>query len=245
MYCSAHTDRITARNTTMATEVEGVLTRAIRGLGTDLSMKTGLFDRSLFSLYRYMFSPNQLIFLTQCLSETRDAAGCYVEIGCAQGRTTAFLRKYMDENGIAKDYYAIDTFGGFVPEHVEYEVSRRSKDSVISQIFADNKRAWFDHALRISGVDAVQSVECDATTFDFDRIGPIAFALLDVDLYLPIKDILPKLYRNLSPGGIIVVDDCMPHELWDGALAAYEEFAAQTGIEPDIRHEKLGIIRRP
>lgn len=229
----------------MATEIEGSLTRAIRGLTTELSMKTGLFDRSLFSLYRYMFSPNQLVFLTQCLAETRDVSGSCAEIGCAQGRTTAFLRKFMDENGIVKDYYAIDTFGGFVPEHVDYEAERRGKDRVISQIFTNNKRAWFDYALKISEVDSVRSVECDATKFDFDRIGPIAFALLDVDLYLPIKDILPKLYRNLSPGGIIVVDDCMPHDLWDGALAAYHEFVANSALQPDIRHEKLGIIRKP
>lgn len=228
----------------MATEMEGALLRAVRGFGTDLSMRTGLFDRSIFTLYRYMFSPNQLVFLTQCLTETRDVPGCCIEIGCAQGRTTTFLRKFMDENGITKDYYAIDTFGGFVPEHVDYEVSRRSKDRVISQIFTDNKRSWFDYALKISGVDSVQSIECDATKFDFDRIGPIAFALLDVDLYLPIKDILPKLYRNLSAGGVIVVDDCMTHELWDGALAAYEEFAVENGLQQDIRLEKLGVIRK-
>ncbi len=175
----------------------------------------------------------------------REKAGrCYVEIGCAQGRTTVFLHKFMQENDIAKDYYAIDTFGGFIPEHVDYEAERRGKDRVISQIFANNKRSWFDHALKMSGVDGVISVECDAATFDSDTIGPIAFALLDVDLYLPIKDILPNLHRNLSPGGIVVVDDCMPHELWDGALAAYEEFAVENGIEPDIRLDKLGIIRK-
>lgn len=223
---------------------ESSFKRAIRGLGIDMSMKTGIFDHSVFSLYKYMFSPSQLVFLTQCLAETRDVPGCCVEIGCAHGRTTVFLRKFMDENGIVKDYYAIDTFGGFVPEHVDFEVARRSKDRAIGQVFANNKRSWFDYSLKISDVDAVESIECDATKFDFDRIGPIAFALLDVDLYLPIKDILPKLYRNLSPGGVIVVDDCMSHDLWDGALAAYEEFAAQNGIERDITLEKLGIVRK-
>jgi hypothetical protein len=57
-------------------------------------------------------------------------------------------------------------------------------------------------------------------------------------------DILPKLYRNLSAGGIILVDDCMPHELWDGALAAYGEFALDSGIERNIVLEKIGIIRK-
>jgi SAM-dependent methyltransferase len=228
----------------MSLETEGIFKRTVRSLCIEASMKTGIFDRSIFSVYNYMFSPSQLIFLTQCLAETRHVPGCCVEVGCAQGRTTAFLRKFMDESGIEKDYYALDTFSGFVPEHVDYEVDRRRKDRDINQVFVTNKRKWFDHSLEISGVRAVNSIECDAAKFDFDRLGPIAFALLDVDLYLPMIDILPKLYRNLSAGGIILVDDCMPHELWDGALAAYEEFVAHSGIERNILLEKIGVIRK-
>lgn len=228
----------------MSLETEGVFKRNFRSFCIEASMRTGIFDRSIFSVYNYMFSPSQLIFLTQCLTETRHVPGCCVEVGCAQGRTTAFLRKFMDENGIEKNYYALDTFSGFVPEHVDYEVARRSKDRDINQVFMTNKQKWFDYSLKISGVRTVESIECDAAKFDFDRLGPIAFALLDVDLYLPMIDILPKLYRNLSAGGIILVDDCMPHELWDGALAAYEEFALDSGIERDIVLEKIGIIRK-
>lgn len=51
-----------------------------------------------------------------------------------------FLRKFMDENNIVKDYYALDTFSGFVPEHVDYEVARRDKNRAMSQIFVTNKR---------------------------------------------------------------------------------------------------------
>jgi SAM-dependent methyltransferase len=228
----------------MSFETEGSFKRAVRGLCIEASMRTGVFDRSIFSVYNYMFSPSQLIFLTQCLTETRHVAGCCIEIGCAQGRTTAFLRKFMDESGIKKSYYALDTFSGFISEHVDYEVNQRSKNRDINRVFVTNKKKWFDYSLGISGVHSVESIECDATKFEFDRLGPIAFALLDVDLYLPMVDILPKLYRNLSPGGIILVDDCMPHELWDGALAAYEEFVSARGIEHNIVVEKIGIIRK-
>jgi O-methyltransferase len=228
----------------MSLETEGIFKRTIRGFCIEASIKTGIFDRSVFSVYNYMFSPSQLIFLTQCLAETRLVPGCCLEIGCAQGRTTVFLRKFMDESRIEKDYYALDTFSGFVRAHVDYEVARRRKNRDIDQVFVTNKQKWFDHSLAISGVSAVHSIKCDATKFDFDRLGQIAFALLDVDLYLPMIDILPKLYRNLSPGGIILVDDCMRHELWDGALAAYEEFVLASGIERNIVLEKIGIIRK-
>jgi O-methyltransferase len=221
----------------------------LREMCVEASMRSGLIKRLLgrdiWSVYDYMFSPSQLIFLTQCLEATRDVPGCCDEIGCAYGRTTAFLRKFMDENGIAKTYYALDTFCGFVPEHLDYEATRRNKDQTVDLWFVNNKKAWFDHSLKVSGIGPVVSIECDATQFDFASIGPIAFALLDVDLYVPMAAILPKLYENLSPGGTILVDDCVPHAHWDGALAAYEEFVSKSGIAHRIILDKLGVIATP
>jgi O-methyltransferase len=211
-------------------------------------MRTGLINkilgRNIWSVYDYMFSPAQLIFLTQALTETRDTPGCCVEIGCAYGRTTAFLRKFMDESGIAKDYYALDTFNGFVREHLDYESSHRNKDASVDLWFMNNKKAWFDYALGVSEVAGVRSIECDSARFDYSSIGPIAFALLDVDLYVPMAAILPTLYQVMSPGGLILVDDCMPHAHWDGALVAYNEFVAQQGLNPRIEHDKIGVIRK-
>src|ERR1700716_2206760 len=103
--------------------------KTIRDYCVETSMKSTLvkkiLGRNIWSVYDYMFSPNQLIFLAQCLMETRSVPGCCAEIGCAYGRTTAFLRKFMDENGITKDYYALDTFSGFVTEHLDYEAEHR------------------------------------------------------------------------------------------------------------------------
>jgi O-methyltransferase len=222
--------------------------KTIRDQFVETSMKSNLINkalgRNIWSVYDYMFSPNQLIFLTQCLTETRDVPGCCAEIGCAYGRTTAFLRKFMDENGISKDYYALDTFAGFVPEHLDYEADRRDKDRSVDLWFVNNKKRWFDHSLKVSNVHSVTSIECDAATFDFDSIGPISFALLDVDLYLPMVSILPKLYGNMSKGGMILVDDCAPHAHWDGALAAYDEFVSANGIERKIVLDKIGVITK-
>ena len=93
----------------------------------------------------------------------------------------------------------------------------------------------------MSGVEIVKG---DATKFDFDSIPKIAFALLDVDLYEPIANILPKLYDKLAPGGIVVVDDCEPGDKWEGALVAYKEYMASRGQEPNIVSGKLGLVRK-
>ena len=227
--------------------LESSLKQTVRTLCTEALVATGIIDRifgrKAFSAYDYMFTPRQLIYFTQCLSETRDVPGCCVEVGCAYGQTTAFLRKFMDESRIVKDYYAIDTFRGFIPGHVDYEVERRSKNRrAIATSFVINKKKWFDNGLKAAGIHSVSSVACDATKFDFDHIGPIAFALLDVDLYVPMIDILPKVYQNLSTGGILLIDDCKPDERWDGALAAYEEFASRMGFEPQIVFDKIGVV---
>src|SRR5215469_11984892 len=159
--------------------------RALRSLLIELSMKTKLFNKNIFSRYNYMFSPSQLIFFTKCLTECSMVPGCFTEVGCAYGWTTVFLKKFMDENLIEKNYYAIDTFRGFLPEHSRYEVEQRNKKSTIQNSFLVNKQKWFEYSLELSKVSGVTTIEADATKFNFDRIGPIAFALLDLDLYLP------------------------------------------------------------
>jgi predicted O-methyltransferase YrrM len=70
--------------------------------------------------------------------------------------------------------------------------------------------------------------------------------LLDVDLYRPMAKALPELWEVLSPGGIMVVDDCNPDDvLWDGSDQAYKEFVATRGLAAEVVHGKLGLVRKP
>ena len=181
-----------------------------------------------------------------CLLETKDAPGCVVEAGCAYGATTAYLNKFMasEQPPIAREYFAIDTFSGFLDEHSSYEISERGKPEDLRSVFVDNSKHWFDCSMRIERLQNVHSIAEDITKFDFRSIDRIAFCLLDVDLYIPIKASLPKIYDRLSPGGIVVVDDCAPGGLWDGAMQAYQEYCAENKMALDIHCEKLGLIRR-
>jgi O-methyltransferase len=161
------------------------LTRAIRTAFKDISLKTGTNSR-LFSQYPYMFSPAQLIYLVECIKSLSGVPGSFVEIGCAYGATTVFLNKFMDDNDeLAKrDYYAIDTFKSFIAEHADYEIIKRGKPASIRKRFHENKKAWFDKSMAVAGLKRVQAIECDATQFDLSSVAPIAFCLIDVDLYL-------------------------------------------------------------
>jgi O-methyltransferase len=222
------------------------LTRAIRTIIKDISLKTDR-NRQLFGLYPYMFSPAQLIFLANCVTSVSDVPGSFVEVGCAYGATTVFLNKYMNGNAelVERNYYAIDTFRSFVAEHADYEIQTRGKPPSIKKRFKENKKAWFDKSMVVHGLKRVKSIECDATQFDLSSVAPIAFCLIDVDLYIPIKDLLPKVFSAMSSGGIIIVDDCQRDQMWDGALQAYQEFTRERDLPAEIALEKLGIVRLP
>lgn len=222
------------------------LTRAVRTIIKDISLKASR-NRELFRLYPYMFSPAQLIFVTDCIKSVGSVPGSFVEIGCAYGATTVFLNKFMsDSKELAeRNYYAIDTFQSFVAEHADYEIQNRGKPPSIKKRFKENKKAWFDKSMAVHGVKRVKSIECDATQFDLSSVAPIAFCLIDVDLYIPVKDLLPKVFSAMSSGGIIIVDDCQPDQMWDGALQAYEEFSRERNLPMEIALEKLGVVRLP
>lgn len=220
-----------------------LIPKIVRGMVKDASLWTGVYDQTFFGVYSYMFEPKQLIFITECIAQAASVPGCFVEAGCAQGATTVFLNKFMNAEQVDRDYYAIDTFSGFPSAHAEYEINIRRKPASIKNYFVENKKAWFDKTMALHKIQRVRSIECDVTKFDFAAISPIAICLLDVDLYPPIKEVLPKIYAAMAPGGIIIIDDCKANNLWDGALQAYEEFVSERQLPREIVAEKLGVLR--
>jgi SAM-dependent methyltransferase len=207
-----------------------------------------LYHSPLFGLvaagYPYFFTPAQLGFLCDCIDETRNLAGCIVEVGCNRGATTIFLNRHLRDRGIRKEYFALDTFSGFTRRDVSHEVEARGKSSSLDTHFTVNDQRWFDRSMQLAGFTDVHSIKCDAVEFDYASLGPIALALCDVDLYLPTKSALKGTYDHLLPGGIIVVDDCLPSGPYDGALLAYREMTTENGSTGRIVHDKLGVIAK-
>jgi O-methyltransferase len=203
----------------------------------------GIGNSAIFGRYPYMFTPIQIAKLIDLGREAAAVPGSYVEVGCAYGATTVLMMKLFEELGTKKQGFALDTFQGFVKDHSNYDIEKLGMDGSLVEHFTQNDPSWLKASLKLANIDCVDIVPGDATKFDFRRCGPISFALLDVDLFQPIYDILPKLYKEMSPGGIIVVDDCAPSKKWEGALHAYRKFMADMQMPEQIVCHKLGIVR--
>jgi O-methyltransferase len=194
--------------------------------------------------YRFNLEPIQLATLVFEIERLKHTIGSIVEIGVARGLTTRFLCEHFVKTGCTnQDLYAIDTFSSFLAHDLDYEVEHRGKKKAdLEGNFGYNDFAiWKKNFRAFPFVKAIQS---DCATFDYSTIAPIKLALLDVDLYLPVKRALPKLYEHLRVGGVILVDDVQSNTRYDGAYQAYAEFCGDLQIIPTVVGNKLGIVRK-
>jgi O-methyltransferase len=199
--------------------------------------------------YRYAFTPAQLSRMIALASEAARQPGDFCEIGCYRGYTTVLLNRHLEDIAPDKRYWAIDTFGGFVPGDVEHERGVRGKNSAADarafEKFTINSRAWFEANLRENGITRVSTHATAIQNFYFPPETQLCFALVDVDLYRPTLIALEKVWSALSPGGVIVVDDCHAGHVYDGSRQALEEFCAARGISFEVVDTKLGVLRKP
>ena len=171
--------------------------------------------------------------------------GVVLEIGIGGGATSIMINQALKYSQSNRKFIAIDTFRGFTEEDISYENSFRGKVGNF-QAYQSNSMDWYKKTLLAHGINDAFVIESDCKKVNYDQIGPIAFCLFDVDLYFPTKKVLPILYDQLIPGGIIIVDDCDPlHPIYDGAGQAYLEFCNHFSLKPEIVHQKLGLIKKP
>jgi O-methyltransferase len=202
------------------------------------------FWRYFLPVMKFDMTIAQLNFIT-CALESVTAEGTVLEIGVGGGTTSVVINKFMQERSINRPFYAIDTFAGFTKEDADFENKERGKRSDYTG-YQTNSRAWYQKTLIAHGIENAHVIQSDAKLVDYSIFAPLAFCLLDVDLYKPVEFVLPRLYNVLAPTGIIVVDDCSLEEsLYDGAGQAYRNFCAKLEIPIELAHDKLGVIRKP
>lgn len=200
-------------------------------------------NRIWMAHYGYMFTPAELCFLVSCIDRTRDLPGPILEVGCFRGQTTLFLNYHMNCSGIEKSYICVDTFTGFIDEDVDFEIQARRKNPRFTWGgFSYNAKRYFEKSLQMNNIRRVTAIQADVSQFDFSGIDNISLCLVDVDLYLPVKCCLEKLPTKMAKGGILIVDDCMPNVIFDGACQAFHEFVRAHHLRHEILFNKLGVL---
>jgi predicted O-methyltransferase YrrM len=192
--------------------------------------------------YPYTSDPIELALLVMEMERLRGFPGIVLEVGVARGMTTRFLAEHA-RRSTQDRIVALDTFNSFTKRDLDYEMQHRGKTAAELAGFGYNDfDAWKRNFHHLSSI--VTAIQADCAEFDYATLGPIKMAYLDVDLYLPTKAALPKIFENTMSGGVIFVDDvAASNGGYDGAYHAYMEFCVGHNMEPKI-HGKCGEIRK-
>ena len=197
--------------------------------------------------YPYNIEPIQLSKLIVLLDELNGIEGNFAEIGVARGQTTLFVSMHILTSDYLKinrnfKYYAIDTFSSFLKKDFNFEIKNRGKSPKELKGFAyNNFKKWKEN---FKSFEFVKPIQTDCSEFNFKSIAPLKLVFIDVDLYIPTKNALNRVFEYLVKGGYILIDDVKDNRNYDGAFQAYMEFCKEKKINPIFIGNKCGLIKK-
>ena len=187
-------------------------------------------------------------FDVTALAERNGIEGALVECGVAEGGTAAMMALTNRELGDKeRPKWFFDSYEG-LPEPTEED-------------YRDGKTGHFIRPLPkgacLGTIEQVSELMFDELEFSVDKlylvkgwfqesiptrrdeIGPIAVLRLDGDWYESTKVPLDNLYRQLSPGALIIIDD---YSTCFGSRKAVDEFRDEHGISSTLHPDGRGGV---
>lgn len=159
--------------------------------------------------------------------------GHVVECGVLKGNSLirfAHFRKLMELQNSRK-IIGFDMFGAFPRK--ELNIEKKYLDSFLKETNDDFVlKTDLEKTIEKLGFENFELVEGDV----FDSVPAyleknphlrIALLHLDLDLYKPTKLCLDLLYKNLVPGGILMIDD---YGVWPGESEIVDEFISKNSL---------------
>jgi hypothetical protein len=159
------------------------------------------------------------VTLRMAVQLSMGVAGHIVEFGVADGKSTRTIRNELIRQqgtkvrGPSKRIYACDSFEGLPEKYENAEVG----------MFAGP-------VPRIPGVEIVKGYFDDSLTSDLaSRVGSVALASLDADLYSSTTTALRWLTPLIHTGSLLLFDEYLGEH--ESEKRAYEDWASESGIE--------------
>lgn len=189
-------------------------------------------------------TPAKLLNLQRRLRslQARGVSGDFLEFGVALGGSALFI---VAEMGPERCFVGYDVFGMIPPPserdnddaHCRYEEIASGKSRGIGgdryygyeqDLLGRVKALFAEHNIPVDGhrIRLVQGLFENTVPLDHGR--PIAFAHIDCDWFDPVALCLERTYRNLSSGGIVVLDD---YNDFGGCRKATDAFLSR---HPDV-----------
>jgi hypothetical protein len=172
---------------------------------------------------------------------TNNIQGCFVETGVAKGGSIIFMKKYLDQLHQQRTIHACDSFEGMPPasqEDVDHTGDHADNQdlsyvNISLDIFLKNLDSF-----NITQKDIViHKGWFNATLKDIHE--PIALLRMDSDWYDSTMTTFELLYDQVTPGGVILIDD---YGWWQGCKKAVHDFFNKRNIPLDILTKTVGDI---
>ena len=154
--------------------------------------------------------------------------GDFMECGVWRGGACILMRAYLHANGIGnRKVVCVDSFAGVPPPTLSIDKNETFHTFGYLSVSLEEVKENFSKYGLLD--DRVQFYK---TWFkDICWGSPLALLRIDGDLYESTWDCLTRLYKCVSIGGFVIIDDyvCMPH-----VKAAVDDFRRQWGVNEEI-----------
>ena len=162
--------------------------------------------------------------------------GDYVECGVWKGGNIILFKKIIElTNDSNRKIFAYDTFEGMTePDKNDFDISKNLNAKILMNKDKEKKtNIWGVCSLEdvksniqanVKNVDDIKFIKGPVEkTLDIQENLPekISLLRLDTDWYSSTKKELEILYKKVSPGGVIIIDD---YGHWGGSKKAVDEF---------------------
>jgi hypothetical protein len=160
--------------------------------------------------------------------------GDFVECGVWRGGSSIWAKALLEHHGVTdRVVWCCDSFEGMLkPDDTDLAIDPTSdfSDRTFIAVSQEQVAANFRRFGLLD--DRVRFVKgWFSESLPKAPIERIAVLRMDADLYRSTMDTLTNLYRKVSPGGFVIVDD---YWTWPGCKQAVDEYRATNGIASNI-----------